>query len=65
MTTAVKTPSARVRSRPSGNPDTMMARTAGEAMAPPTPGTVRAASSRAAEVASPPASEAAVKGAGR
>src|ERR1019366_1730556 len=52
--------SARVRSRPSLKLEVISASTAGEAIAPPAPCTARAASSHAAEVARPPASEAAV-----
>ena len=53
-------PSARVRSRPSGKLVTISASTAGEANAPPTPCSARAASSRAEVVARPPASDATV-----
>ena len=60
VTTAVYMPSARVRSRPSAKLPTIIASTAGEAIAPPTPWAARAASSIPADVASPPASEATV-----
>ncbi len=52
--------SARVRSRPSAKLAAIRASTAGEAIAPPAPWMARAASSHAAEVARPPASDAAV-----
>ena len=58
--TPVNRLSARVRSRPSGKPETMMASTAGVAMAPPMPWMARAASSSGSAVARPPASDAAV-----
>ena len=53
-------PSARARSRPSAKLAVIIASTAGEAIAPPTPCAARAASSQPADCARPPASEATV-----